>query len=150
MCVYVCGASQVVLRCGLEPGSGRSPGVGNGTHLQFSCLQNPMDRGAWRATVHGITKSQTQLKWPRTCICIYMYCAQSRPTPCDSMDCSLACQTTLWNFPGKNTGVVAIFSSMGFSWPKDWTRVSCVYSMCVYILKSNLSVWLTDTCINFF
>ena len=43
------------------PGSGRSPGGGNGTPLQYSCLENPMDRGAWRATVHGATKSQTQL-----------------------------------------------------------------------------------------
>ena len=38
------------------PGSGRSPGVGNGNPLQYSCLGNPMDRGAWRATVHGVTK----------------------------------------------------------------------------------------------
>ena len=43
------------------PGSGRSPGEGNGNPLQYSCLKNPMDRGAWQATVHGITKSQTRL-----------------------------------------------------------------------------------------
>ena len=43
------------------PGSGRSPGVGNGNPLQYSCLGNPMDRGAWWAEVHGVTKSQTQL-----------------------------------------------------------------------------------------
>ena len=42
---------------GLIPGSGRSPGGGNGNPLQDSCLENPMDRGAWWATVHGITKS---------------------------------------------------------------------------------------------
>ena len=46
---------------GLKPGSGRSPGEGNGKLLQYSCLGNPMDRGAWRATVHGFAKSQTQL-----------------------------------------------------------------------------------------
>ena len=46
---------------GLIPGSERSPGVGNGNLLQYSCLENSMDRGAWRITVHGITKSQTQL-----------------------------------------------------------------------------------------
>ena len=40
-------------------GSGRSPGVGNGNPLWYSCLENPMDRGAWRATVHVVTKSQT-------------------------------------------------------------------------------------------
>ena len=41
------------------PGSGRSPGEGNSSPLQYSCLGNSMDRGAWRATVHGVTKSQT-------------------------------------------------------------------------------------------
>ena len=41
------------------PGWGRSPGGGNGNPLQYSCLENPMDRGAWWATVHTITKSQT-------------------------------------------------------------------------------------------
>ena len=41
---------------GLIPGSGRSPGVGNGNPLQYSCLGNPMDRGARWATVHGVTK----------------------------------------------------------------------------------------------
>ena len=39
------------------PGSGRSPGGGHGNPLQYSCLENPMDKGAWQATVHGITKS---------------------------------------------------------------------------------------------
>ena len=37
----------------------RSPGEGNGNPLQYSCLENPMDRGAWQATVHGVTKCQT-------------------------------------------------------------------------------------------
>ena len=46
---------------GLIPGSGRSPGEGNGNSLQYSCLENPMDGGAWWATVHGVAKSQTQL-----------------------------------------------------------------------------------------
>ena len=44
---------------GLSPGLGRSPGEGSGNPLQYSCLENPMDRGAWWATVHGITESQT-------------------------------------------------------------------------------------------
>ena len=44
------------------PGSGRSPGGGHRNPLQFSCLENPIDRGAWRAMVHGFTKSQTWLK----------------------------------------------------------------------------------------
>ena len=65
-------ASQVALvvrnppviqeKCCFIPGSGRSPGEGNGNPLQYSCLENPMDRGAWWATVHTVTKSQTRLK----------------------------------------------------------------------------------------
>ena len=43
------------------PGSGRSPGEGNGNPLQYSCLENSMDSGAWGATVHGVTKRQTTL-----------------------------------------------------------------------------------------
>ena len=46
---------------GLIPGLGRSPGGGHGNPLQYSCLENPMDRGTWWAAVHGVTKSQTQL-----------------------------------------------------------------------------------------
>ena len=44
------------------PGSGRSPGGGHGNPVQYSCLENPMDRGTWWATVQGVVKSQTQLK----------------------------------------------------------------------------------------
>ena len=51
---------------GSIPRSGRSPGGGNGRSLQYSCLGNPMDRGAWRATVHGVAERQTWLKWPST------------------------------------------------------------------------------------
>ena len=47
---------------GSIPGLGRSPGEGNGSSLQYSCLEKPMDRGTWRAIVHGVTKSWTQLK----------------------------------------------------------------------------------------
>ena len=42
---------------GTIPGLGRSPGRGNGNPLQYFCLENPTDRGAWRATVHGVAKS---------------------------------------------------------------------------------------------
>ena len=44
---------------GLIPGLGRSPGEGNGNPLQYSCLENPMDGGAWWATVHGVAKCRT-------------------------------------------------------------------------------------------
>ena len=53
----VCNAGDL----GLIPGLGRSPGEGNGNPLQYSCLENPMDRGAWRATVHRVAKSRTRL-----------------------------------------------------------------------------------------
>ena len=46
---------------GLIPGFGRSPGEGHGSPLQYSCLENSMDRGACRATVHGVVKSRTRL-----------------------------------------------------------------------------------------
>ena len=48
---------------GSVPGSGRYLGGGNGNPLKYSCLENPMDRGAWQAKVHGVTKSQTQLSY---------------------------------------------------------------------------------------
>ena len=47
---------------GLIPGAGKSPGGGHGSPLQYSCLENPIDRGAWQAIVHGVAKSQTQLE----------------------------------------------------------------------------------------
>ena len=46
---------------GSSPGLGRSPGEGNGTPLQYCCLEKPMDRGAWYATVYGVAKSRTRL-----------------------------------------------------------------------------------------
>ena len=47
---------------GLIPGSGKSPGEGNDSPLQYACLENPMDRGAWRGTGHGVAKSWTRLR----------------------------------------------------------------------------------------
>ena len=49
-------------RLGFDPGSGSLPGGGHSNPLQDSCLENPMDRGAWRVTVHGVKKSSTCLK----------------------------------------------------------------------------------------
>ena len=74
--IHLTGASQVALvvknppanaedvrDAGSIPGLGRSLGGGHGNPLQFSCLENPMDRGAWEAIVHRITKNWTRLKW---------------------------------------------------------------------------------------
>ena len=56
----------------LIPGTGRAPGEGNGNPLQYCCLDNPMDRGAWRAAVHGVTKSRAWLSyWGRIYCAIY-------------------------------------------------------------------------------
>ena len=57
MVVSACNAGEL----GSVPGLGRSPGEGNGNPLQYSCLENSMDRGAWWATVHGVAKSWTGL-----------------------------------------------------------------------------------------
>ena len=114
----------------LIPGTGRSPGVGNGNPHQNSCLRNPMDRETWQATVHGVPKNRTRPSehkkctvylctgtfWRDTNHCVSLLCpqepiftalgsisllltmlslkvkvlvAQSCPTPCDPMDCSL-------------------------------------------------------------
>ena len=76
VCNIILGTSQVVLvvknppanagdlrDVGSIPGLGRSPGGRHGNQLRYFYLENPLDRGAWRATVHGVAKSQTQLKW---------------------------------------------------------------------------------------
>ena len=60
----ICGSAGRESACnagdpGSIPGSGKSPGEGNGNPPQYSCLENSMDRGAWWATVHGVTNSQT-------------------------------------------------------------------------------------------
>ena len=60
---------------GLIPGLGRSPGVGNGSPLQYSCLVNSMDRGAWQATVHGVAKSRRRVS-THACTCTQLYGAR--------------------------------------------------------------------------
>ena len=73
----------------LIPGSGRFPGEGNGIPLQYSCLGNPMDRGAWRATVFSVAKSWTRLSM-HSWHSIYQFSSvsQSCPTLCNPTDCS--------------------------------------------------------------
>ena len=87
---------------GLNPASGRSPGGRHGNPLQCYCLENPTDRGAWRATVCGVTKSWTQVKWLSTHTQVgesevkaAQLCLALRPRGLYSP----------WNSPGQNTGV---------------------------------------------
>ena len=63
---------------GSIPGSGRSPGEGNGNPLQYSCLESPMDRGVWEATVHRVPNSWTRLKWLNMPACMPTYSDFSR------------------------------------------------------------------------
>ena len=63
---------------GSIPGSGSSPGGGHGNPLQYSCLENPMDREVWQATVHGATKSQIQLKRVCTFCLLHEFVSSSR------------------------------------------------------------------------
>ena len=59
--VCMSAAEQCRVMTAGTPGSGGCPGGGKGSPLQYSCLENPMDRGAWEATVHGVTESRTRL-----------------------------------------------------------------------------------------
>ena len=89
MCIYMC-----------------TLGEGNGTPLQYSCLENPMDRGAWWAAIYGVAQSLTRLKWlsssssSRMCTlslsCVWFL------RPCGPQPSRLLCS---WNFPGENTAV---------------------------------------------
>ena len=70
---------------GLIPGSGRSTGGGHGNLLQYSCLENPMDRGAWRATVHGVSESDGTWHAPEDMVdlqCRVSVCSTAKGISC--------------------------------------------------------------------
>ena len=71
---------------GSIPGSGRSPGEWNGNPPQYSCLENPMDRGAWQGAVHGVTQSQTQLKWLSSSSRVLFGEGNSTPLQCSCLE----------------------------------------------------------------
>ena len=85
------------------PGSGRSPAGGHGNPLQYSCLENPMDNGTWRATVSRVAKSQTWLKW----LCTHAYVGVLERKP-------WFLQSVLKNFFPlfSITGLLFVFSSL--------------------------------------
>ena len=64
--------ARAAANMGSIPDLGKSPGEGHGNPLQYSCLENPMNRGAWQATVHRVAKSWTWLKWLSTHACMHI------------------------------------------------------------------------------
>ena len=94
---------------GSIPGSGRSPGEGNSNPLQDSCLENPMNEGAWQAAVHRVTKSQTRLK---------------QLTLCNPTDCSPPGSSVHGILQARILEWVAISFSRESSQPKDRTCIS--------------------------
>ena len=141
---FPCGSAGKESACnggdlGSVSGLGRSPGEGKGYPLQYSRLENSMDRGPWRATVHGVAKSWillsdwTELNWTahlkfkvNNVDCwilekVKMKVAQSCLTLCDPMDYRvhkiLHVRILEW---------VAFPFSRGSSQPRDWTQVSCI------------------------
>ena len=77
-------------------GLGRSPSGGHGNSLQYACLENPMDRGAWRAPVHGITKSRSQLSTARCSVCIFLSVSQFVPSLHMCPLVTIVCFLYLW------------------------------------------------------
>ena len=100
---------------GLIPGSGRSSGEGNGNPLQYSCLENPMNGGAWQATVHGVAKSWTRLS-------NFTTTTSSLPP----LDCSPPGSSVHGILQARILEWVAIPFFRGSSRPRDQTQVSCI------------------------
>ena len=94
------------------PGMGRSPGGGHGNPLQCSCLENPMDRGAWRATVQGVAKSQTPLSTANSEYCFSWYSVVQ-----------LLSRVQLFASPWTIARQAPL--SMGFSRQEDWSGLPC-------------------------
>ena len=122
---------------GSFPGSGRSPGGGHGNPLQYSCLKNPMDWGAWQATVRRVAKSRTWLKWLST---------QASFLPCTYgnlyVSALLSIRPTL-SFPH------CVYESAAIAALQIGSSVPFFYIpyICVKIQYLFFSFWLTSFCI---
>ena len=122
---------------GLIPELRRSPGGGHGSPLQYSCLENPMDRGAWQATVHGVAKSQTRLS--HKVHYLFWTCMHAK-----SLQSCLTLRPHGLSLPGSYIHGIfqarilewtAMPSSRGSSWPRNRTRVfyiSCIGRWVIY------------------
>ena len=100
---------------GSIPGSGRSPRKGNGNPLQYSCLGNFRDRGAWKATVHGVTKSRTQLRDEHT--------KSAAPFLSQSVEVLSVCGNTGWEPTSPVTFLGAIAGICGAGQSGNVSRV---------------------------
>ena len=97
---------------GLIPGWGRCPEEGNGYPLQYSCLESPMDRGAWQATVHGVAKSQTQLKQ----LSIYAYICLNVSALCSILWLILGLKCVGLSPQNQNIILILCINMMGRKW----------------------------------
>ena len=115
---------------GSVPGSGRLPGGGHGNPLQYSCLENPMDRGTWRATVHKVAKSWTQLKRLGPGVPMRVVLGSGQRRRGSQLRCAMDCSPSSSSAHGiLQAGIlewVAITFSGGSSRSRDQTHVSCV------------------------
>ena len=129
---------------GSTPGPGRSPGRGNGNPLQYSCLKNPTDRGACRATVHGVAKSWTQLSnfhfhrthsiiphsinnpWVNLLRCCCHLVIQPCSTLCDPKDCSLPGFSVQGISQARILESIAIAFCRGSFRSRERTCISCI------------------------
>ena len=109
---------------GSIPGLGRSPGEGNGNPFQCSCLENPTDRGAWRAIVHGVAESQIQLKQLSTHTHTFIYGHESES--CSVVSDSLPPHGRHGILQARILEWIVFLFSRRVSQPKDWTQVSCI------------------------
>ena len=108
------------------PGLGRSPGRGNGNPLQYSCQDNPMARGAWQATIHGVAGSQTRLSnWAGTHIlwitsCFWNTPDTSVPIPLPHHSCCSLCCSSLPGMPLSHTYLINSYSTPASSIVRRW------------------------------
>ena len=140
---------------GSIPGLGRSPGEGHGNPLQYSCLENPMDRGAWQATVMG--SQRVGHNWMTSLF--FLYHMASNRTPLHMHVCMLSCFSHAWLchpmdcspvgssihgiFQARILEWVALSFSRRSSQSRDWTWVSCIVGrrFTFWATREVLAIW---------